>query len=244
MTIYSLYIYDRYGFVQQTDAGLLLTDVRRHCNCVYYHDWHRTRRPKAAVPGGLLPGVSRAVSPLPPSSEIDSNNTTPFTSPRNTLASNSGIVVAFNDIPPSPSPLSQAHQAPQAGGPQPTSTGLPFDEEAKLVYGVILSLRNMVKRLSGRYVLLHLRANSKPRPHRLLETSSLSTIAHQHIKCICTKRSRDISLSCSAIPMPSPSVTCYNPSIQDPFWSTSFEIRSSNWIPEIEVSTTSTFELA
>jgi len=36
-----------------------------------------------------------------------------------------------------------------AGGAGP---GLPFDEEAKLVYGVILSLRNMVKRLSGRYV--------------------------------------------------------------------------------------------
>jgi hypothetical protein len=35
-----------------------------------------------------------------------------------------------------------------------SSAGLPFDEEAKLVYGVILSLRNMVKRLSGRYVSL------------------------------------------------------------------------------------------
>lgn len=243
MTIYSLYIYDRYGLVQRTDVVLLLTDVRRHCNCVYYHDWHRTRRPKAAVPGGLLPGVSRAVSPLPPSSEIDSNNTTPFTSPRNTLASNSGIVVAFNDIPPSPSPLSQVHQAPQAG-PQPTSTGLPFDEEAKLVYGVILSLRNMVKRLSGRYVSLHLRTDGKPHPHRLLETNSLSIIAHQHIRCTCTKRSRDISLLCSAIPTPNLSVTFCNPSIQGPFWSTSCEIRSSNWIPESGASTTSTFELA
>ena len=29
---------------------------------------------------------------------------------------------------------------------------MPFDEESKLVYGVVLSLRNMVKRLSGRYV--------------------------------------------------------------------------------------------
>ena len=28
--------------------------------------------------------------------------------------------------------------------------GLPFDEEAKLVYGVVMSLRNMVKKLSGR----------------------------------------------------------------------------------------------
>lgn len=31
--------------------------------------------------------------------------------------------------------------------------GLPFDEEAKLVYGVVLSLRNMVKKLSGRCVV-------------------------------------------------------------------------------------------
>lgn len=30
--------------------------------------------------------------------------------------------------------------------------GLPFDEEAKLVYGVVLSLRNMVKKLAGRSV--------------------------------------------------------------------------------------------
>jgi hypothetical protein len=38
------------------------------------------------------------------------------------------------------------------GGGAASSAGLPFDEESKLVYGVILSLRNMVKRLSGRYV--------------------------------------------------------------------------------------------
>jgi len=31
-----------------------------------------------------------------------------------------------------------------------TSTGLPFDEEAKLVYGVVISLRNMVRKLSLR----------------------------------------------------------------------------------------------
>lgn len=36
------------------------------------------------------------------------------------------------------------------GGPRGSGIGLPFDEEAKLVYGVVLSLRNMVKKLSGR----------------------------------------------------------------------------------------------
>jgi len=34
--------------------------------------------------------------------------------------------------------------------PSGRAGGLPFDEEAKLVYGVVLSLRNMVKKLSGR----------------------------------------------------------------------------------------------
>jgi hypothetical protein len=33
------------------------------------------------------------------------------------------------------------------------STGLPFDEEAKLVYGVVISLRNMIKKISGRYLI-------------------------------------------------------------------------------------------
>ena len=37
---------------------------------------------------------------------------------------------------------------PAVGGGQ--STGLSFDEEAKLVYGVVLSLRNMIKKLSGK----------------------------------------------------------------------------------------------
>lgn len=37
-----------------------------------------------------------------------------------------------------------------SGGQGGGVRGLPFDEEAKLVYGVVLSLRNMVKKLSGR----------------------------------------------------------------------------------------------
>jgi len=31
-----------------------------------------------------------------------------------------------------------------------SNTSLPFDEEAKLVYGVVISLRNMIKKISGR----------------------------------------------------------------------------------------------
>ncbi|KAF8653588.1 hypothetical protein AX16_003866 [Volvariella volvacea WC 439] len=125
MTIYSLYIFDR------------------HCTCVYYQDWHRTKRPKPAVEGGLLPAVSYAVSPA---SELPSNVGSAYNSPRNTLLSSTGVVVAVNEPPSTPSPLSQA-QSPQPSAP---SSALPFDEEAKLVYGVILSLRNLIKKLSGK----------------------------------------------------------------------------------------------
>ncbi|KAJ7045574.1 TRAPP complex subunit bet5 [Mycena alexandri] len=132
MTIHSLYIYDR------------------HCICVYYQDWHRTRRPKPAVEGGILPAVSQAVSPSPHLANTPGSVYSGYGSPRNTLSSNTGVVVAVNDMlaQAPPTPLLQAPPSPSPA--TLTSTGLAFDEEAKLVYGVILSLRNMVKKLSGR----------------------------------------------------------------------------------------------
>ena len=55
------------------------------------------------------------------------------------------MVVAVDKI--SAQPLTPTLQA----SPSATQSGLPFDEEAKLVYGVVLSLRNMIKKISGRY---------------------------------------------------------------------------------------------
>jgi trafficking protein particle complex subunit 1 len=104
------------------------------------------------VEGGILPAVSQAVSYRGPD-----NSSVPasFGSPRNTLSSSSGVVIAVNDTQqPQQTQLAPPSTAPNANvqqGPQFTSTGLAFDEEAKLVYGVILSLRNMIKKLSGRY---------------------------------------------------------------------------------------------
>ncbi|KAF8633399.1 hypothetical protein AX17_004570 [Amanita inopinata Kibby_2008] len=129
MTIYSLYIYDR------------------HCTCVYYQDWHRTKRPKLAVEGRLLSAVAKAVAPV--QSNTDTNPSLPaYGSPRNTLSSSTGVVVAMNEMtlqpPGTPSAQPNANAQPASG------SGLPFDEEAKLVYGVVLSLKNMIKKLSGR----------------------------------------------------------------------------------------------
>lgn len=167
MTIYCLYIFDRYvqrhtRILTSTSRTALNptlqthTHTTRHCNCVYYHDWqHRTKRPKRANEGGaLLPGVSHALSPPPPltsTSAPSSTSGTPFSSPRNTLTSTSGILVAFGDASQTQSPGTTP--PPPSGAASSAGAGLPFDEEAKLVYGVVLSLRNMVKRLSGRCCL-------------------------------------------------------------------------------------------
>jgi hypothetical protein len=106
------------------------------------------------------------VQPTAPAS-AQSPAGTPFTSPRNTLASASGVVIALGDsaVPP----WAQDHHGAGAGagvlarekerekeaardgaGAGAGGGALPFDEEAKLVYGIVLSLRNMVRRLSGR----------------------------------------------------------------------------------------------
>ncbi|KAL5528630.1 BET5 [Sanghuangporus sanghuang] len=132
MTIFSLYVYDR------------------HCTCVYYHDWHRTKRPKPASKDGLLPAVSRAVSHQGASTDGIAPPMSSFSSPRNTLISSSGVVVAVNEEPELPIKLPSSGSGVQTQQPSSTGGALAFDEEAKLVYGVILSLRTMIKKLSKR----------------------------------------------------------------------------------------------
>lgn len=153
MTIYSLYIFDR-SVQPSPPPSFQSGDSRfkhvqdRHCTCVYYQDWHRSRKPKPAASGGILPAVNRSLSPT-----TTTGSHVQDVSPRSTLSINSGLVIAVsNDDPnftqhPNASTTGAGGQ-PATGGGQ--STGLSFDEEAKLVYGVVLSLRNMIKKLSGK----------------------------------------------------------------------------------------------
>lgn len=129
MTVYSLYIFDR------------------HCACIYYQDWHRAQRPRPATEGNILHGVSRAVAPQSSKGPVQPE----FTSPRNTLTiSTGGIVVAVGEASPNQTPPPVPAKTAASPNPVLPMAKLSFDEEAKLVYGVIFSLRNMVHKLSGR----------------------------------------------------------------------------------------------
>ncbi|WVO24140.1 uncharacterized protein IAS62_005504 [Cryptococcus decagattii] len=111
MTIFSLYIFDR------------------HCDCVYYQDWHRTSPVRPPPPASFKPGVHR----LPPAPQ-------PADAYRKSI---------FDEKRSSGQPSTVDIKADGLGSGKALK-GLPFDEEAKLVYGVLISLRSMVKRLSGR----------------------------------------------------------------------------------------------
>jgi hypothetical protein len=112
------------------------------------------------VEGGILNAVSRAVAPQAVDTSTPNNST--FSSPRNTLSSTTGFVVAIGQDASVPS------HAPPEG---PKSNALSFDEEAKLVYGIVLSLRNVIKKLSGRDELFTSYRTSAYRLH-LYETIS------------------------------------------------------------------------
>jgi hypothetical protein len=105
----------------------------RHCECVYYQDWHRTRPVRPPPEINFKPAVHRLPA-LPTTTQT-----------RESIFSNS--VARDRDSVQSSVPNGNGNGDKRA---YTTGGGLPFDEEAKLVYGVILSLRNMVKKLSGK----------------------------------------------------------------------------------------------
>ncbi|WVQ78768.1 hypothetical protein IAT38_000859 [Cryptococcus sp. DSM 104549] len=113
MTIYSLYIFDR------------------HCDCVYYQDWHRTRPVRPPPPDNFKPGVHR----LRPARQANETARESIFADKRSSGQSGGMNGGADGL---------------GGGREKMPKGLPFDEESKLVYGVVLSLRNMVKKLSGR----------------------------------------------------------------------------------------------
>lgn len=142
--VYSLWIFDR------------------HCNPIYHQDWAHLHTASSSLGGGG------------PSSPGASSQTSGFASIGATLQrATSGAQVPTVEERPQPAqrpgqpslgnvtrlgaPAATPDAGPRGsvgstvGAPtaKPVSDLLPFDEEAKLVYGVVFSLRNMVRKLGG-----------------------------------------------------------------------------------------------
>lgn len=142
---------------------------------MYYQSWHRTTpiRPGKDVLPNVAPGTR-----LPSQAEEAEQQSLDAASAASTATAGTAHAPRMNDygsVPRAPglavlpSSRSQTQSQPQSqlgvrasGGPSgpsgiegqqdlaPQKRGLPFDEECKLVYGILYSLRSMVKKLSNK----------------------------------------------------------------------------------------------
>lgn len=141
MTIHNLYIFDR------------------HCQCIYFQKWsHSSKSNNASTnltssnnasnnnsqlgnSGSRLGGLATSSSRFSTSSATSSNAATEGGSPSLIRSSGNGADDATNQL--------QTTGITQQSGLAAGSV-ISIEEEAKLVYGVVLSLRNFVRKLSGK----------------------------------------------------------------------------------------------
>lgn len=135
------------------------TTSSRHCDCVYYHGWHRTTpiRPGKEVLAGVAPGTSLDSRR---NDDTASRHDKGLQSESHTQGNARPLQQAIGAGHGDQARTAPHHRQPNddLATPTPASAqrgmgmtrGLPFDEESKLVYGIIFSLRNMVKKLSTR----------------------------------------------------------------------------------------------
>ncbi|SCV69754.1 BQ2448_1148 [Microbotryum intermedium] len=142
MTIYSLYIYDR------------------RCSCVFYHAFPG-HVPPPRIGHSTLPNVfpPHAAATAPSSTtavdaKLEKRGTTTATAP------GTGSVLppwekglnTHDDTRPNDDEPNVRGEAATTATTEATrlaiAASLPFDEEAKLVYGIVFSLRNLVNKLS------------------------------------------------------------------------------------------------
>ncbi|OAD71715.1 hypothetical protein PHYBLDRAFT_93318, partial [Phycomyces blakesleeanus NRRL 1555(-)] len=126
MTIYNLYIFDR------------------HCQCIYFQKW--AHQPKSVVNNGSVNGQSQTGSSrLGLATSRFSMSSPGSSSADHSSTPNSSSIIRSEERIPS-------HTAGTQRGTQQSGLAagsmISIEEEAKLVYGVVLSLRNFVRKLS------------------------------------------------------------------------------------------------
>lgn len=144
----------------------------RHCNAIYHQDWSHLHAASSSGPNGpLSPTLSQtsgfaslgaSIQRATASAQSIPPNETPLPQQRPGEPSLPNVTRASSSHPPTQASLAKIASAATNGRPtaEPKSATsaladtaasdlLPFDEEAKLVYGVVFSLRNMVRKLGG-----------------------------------------------------------------------------------------------
>ncbi|CAG8535707.1 9739_t:CDS:2 [Funneliformis mosseae] len=111
----------------------------RHCVCIYYQDWHRHRKSGAGSGGG---GVNSAIGTTSTTTsmngQIEGDSGGSSSSPAHSSAANH--LTSHHSTTSQLTSLTSIFSEGRM---------INIEEEAKLVYGVVFSLRNFVKKLSG-----------------------------------------------------------------------------------------------
>ena len=151
MQVYSFWVFDR------------------HCNAIYHQDWSHLHAAASSSSGGpLSPTASQTSGFASLGASIQRATTSAPSIPSNEAPlapqrpGEPSLPNVTRTAPPSSAAKDGTIQANAAARPtleQRSATSavidssaselLPFDEEAKLVYGVVFSLRNMVRKLGG-----------------------------------------------------------------------------------------------
>ncbi len=111
----------------------------RHCACIYYQDWHRYRKSGTGSGGGGVNSAIGTTSTTSMNGQVDGDSGGSSSSPAHSSAANN--LTSHHSTTSQLTSLTSIFSEGRM---------INIEEEAKLVYGVVFSLRNFVKKLSGR----------------------------------------------------------------------------------------------